>query len=143
MVTERPFSMALESGRVISILFENKDRIILCCDEVRKHREGDGFSIFSEPCGYYVVEKSDFSLRKVRGFYADIFDYTETNLSSNTNFFPLQVSWKKACRNINVLQFKELLKDKLDNPLVPEYLKELYARLDEDDNPVLLVGDIK
>ena len=143
MVTERPFSMALESGRVISILFENKDRIILCCDEVRKHREGDGFSIFSEPCGYYVVEKSDFSLRKVRGFYADIFDYTEMNLSPKTNFFPLQVSWRKVCRNINVLRFKELLKDKLDSPLVPEYLKELYARLDEEDNPVLLVGDIK
>ncbi|MDE5612999.1 MAG: 6-bladed beta-propeller, partial [Odoribacter sp.] len=35
LVAERPFSMALESGKVISILFENKDRLILCCDEVR------------------------------------------------------------------------------------------------------------
>ena len=50
---------------------------------------------------------------------------------------------KRAYWNISDLKFKELLKDKLDSPLIPEYVKELYHRLDEEDNPVLLVGDIK
>ena len=44
---------------------------------------------------------------------------------------------------MNVLRFKELLKNKLDSPLIPEYVKELYHKLDEEDNPVVLVGDIK
>ena len=37
----------------------------------------------------------------------------------------MQVFGKRACRYISVLRFKELLKDKLDSPLVPEYVKEL------------------
>ncbi|MDE5612998.1 MAG: hypothetical protein K2I90_13410, partial [Odoribacter sp.] len=143
MVTEQPFSMATGCGRMINVLFENKNRLVFDCDEQRWQKAGKAFYGNIKPLGYYVLDKSDFSLRKVKGFYADILDYTETNLFPKTDFFPLQVSGEKACQYISVLRFKELLKNKLDSPLVPEYVKELYNRLDEEDNPVLLVGDIK
>ena len=137
LVTERPYSVATECGRVIRILFETKDRLILGCEEVRYQGEGEAIYGRSNLIEYYVLEKSDFSLRKLKSFYMDIFDYTETDFSIS------QVIGKRACCNISVLEFKELLKDKLDSPLIPEYVKELYHRLDEEDNPVLLVGDIK
>ncbi|MDE5610538.1 MAG: hypothetical protein K2I90_00780, partial [Odoribacter sp.] len=145
LVTERPFSVDTECGRMIHILFENKDRLVLCCYEIMNQRKGEVISLAAENSGYYVLDKSDLSLRKVKGFYMDIFDYAqvEGKTEEGVDFFPLQVTGKKAYWDISALQFKELLKDELDNPLIPEYLKELYHRLDEEDNPVLLVGDIK
>ncbi|MDE5612676.1 MAG: hypothetical protein K2I90_11750, partial [Odoribacter sp.] len=144
LVTEQPYSMTTGCGRMIRILFENKDRIVLCCNELRKQRKGEAYSVFEESCGYYVLNKSDFSLHKVKGFYMDILDYAQTEGGTeDMDFFPSQVIGKKVCWSFSVLQFKELLKDKFGSPLIPEYLKELYHRLDEEDNPVLLVGDIK
>ena len=138
-VTERPYSITTGYGKTISVLFENKDWLIFDCDEVRFQKEGEVILGSSKPCGYYVLDKSDFSLRKVKGFYGDVFDYTQADLY----YFPLEFVGKRAYWNISALEFKELLKDKLDSPLIPEYVKELYSRLNEEDNPVLLVGDIK
>ena len=145
LVAERPFSGDVGYGKMIHILFENKNRLVFCCDEIRHQVNGEVFSIVAESCRYYVLDKSDFPLREVKGFYADIFDYTqiEGKTEEEVEFFPLQVAGKKAYWDISALQIKELLKDKLDSPLIPEYVKALYAQLDEEDNPVLLVGDIK
>ena len=143
LVTESPYDVTTGYGRMIYVLFENRDRLVLGCEERRERRAGKAIYASVKPLEYYVLEKSDFSLRKVKGFYADIFDYTETNLFPRTDFFPLQVCGGRACQYVSVLRFKELLKDKLDNPLIPEYVKALYAQLDEEDNPVLLLGDIK
>ena len=139
LVTERPISMVTGCGSTIGILLENKNRLVLGNEEVVNKKEEWGISTFIRPLGYYVLEKSDFSLRKVKEFYVDVFDYTQADLY----YFPLEFVGKRAYWNISALKFKELLKDKLDSPLIPEYVKALYARLDEEDNPVLLVGDIK
>ncbi|MDE7374403.1 MAG: hypothetical protein K2M86_03625, partial [Odoribacter sp.] len=143
LVTESSYDVTTGYGRMIYVLFENKDRLVLGCEERRERRAGKAIYGNIKPLGYYVLDKSDFSLCKVKGFYVDVFDYTETNLFPRTDFFPLQVCGGRACQYVSVLRFRELLKDNLDSPLVPEYVKELYARLDEEDNPVLLVGDIK
>ena len=135
-VTERPYSITTGYGKTINVLFENKDWLILNCDEVRNRKEGDVIHGFSKSCGNYVLDKSDFTLRKLKSFYLDIFD-------CKTDFIVNLLAGKRIGVEFNVLAFKGLLKDKLDNPLIPEYVKELYSRLNEEDNPVLLVGDVK
>ena len=145
LVTERPFSITTKSGSIVEGTFENRDLFICVNKEISFKKLGEAIYGKVQPLGYYVLDKSDFSLRKIKGFYIDIFDYTqvEGKTEEDVEFFSLQVAGKKAYWDISALQFKELLKDKLDNPLIPEYVKELYNRLDEEDNPVLLVGDIK
>ena len=135
-VTERPFSTITGRGKAVGVLFENRDRLIFSNDEIITQKEEWGISSIIKHCGNYVLNKSDFSLRKLKSFYLDIFDY-------KTDFIVNLLTGKRIGIEINVLAFKELLKDKLDNPLIPEYVKELYSRLNEEDNPVLLVGDIK
>lgn len=44
---------------------------------------------------------------------------------------------------MNVAFFKKLVEKKLDDPRIPDSLKMLCRNLNEDDNPLLLVGDIK
>lgn len=136
-VIERPYSINTGKGKAVRMSFGNEERFILAAVEKSVRKEDDAIYTRMEFLGYYTFEKRDFVVKKVSGFYVDILDYTETE------YFPLLIAGKKAYWNMNVLRFKELLKNKLDSPLIPEYVKELYHKLDEEDNPVVLVGDTK
>lgn len=137
IVTDQPYSMVTREGKTVDVLFENKDLFILADMAMKEKTEGDMMYSESRFLGHYLFEKSDFQLKKITGFYVDILDYTATER------FPFLVAGKRAYHNLNVARFKEILKDKLDSPLIADYLKELYRELKEDDNPLLLIGDIK
>lgn len=137
IIVDQPYSMKTGKGKSISLEFENKDLYILAKTEAQVKIEGEMIYSSTEFLGYYMFNKSDYKLKKIDEFYLDILDYT------NTERFPFLISGKKAYRNINVSRFKNILKDKLDSPQVADSLKTLYYELDEDDNPLILVGDIK
>ena len=137
IVTDQPYSMVTREGKTVDVLFENKDLFILADMAMKEKTEGDMMYSESRFLGHYLFEKSDFQLKKITGFYVDILDYTATER------FPFLVAGKRAYHSLNVSRFKEILKDKLDSPLIADHLKELYRELKEDDNPLLLIGDIK
>lgn len=137
IVTERPYSKLTDEGNIVEVLFENSEKFIFSDTEMKVEKK-DGVIITSASyMGFYMVGKSDFKLKKVSDFYIDILDYTYTER------FPFLIAGKKAYRNINVSLFKEMMKDKLDSPLIVDSLKNLYNELAEDDNSLILVGDIK
>lgn len=137
LVTDLPYSTRTGEGGTVGIEFENKDYFVLADLQTEMKTEGEMVFTSIGFQGFYKLSKSDFKLEKISDFYIDLLDYTMEER------FPFLVSGKRAYRNLNVSRFKEILKDKLDSPAIAGYLKTLYRELGEDDNPVLLVGDIK
>lgn len=137
IVVERPYSMKTGEGESISLEFENKDLFILANTEIKVKTVGEIVYTSTQFLGFYMFSKSNYELKKIDEFYLDILDYTDTER------FPFLVAGRRAYRNINVSKFKDLLKNRLDSPLIADSLKTWYHELAEDDNPLILVGDIK
>lgn len=137
MITPLAYSEETGKGRLVDIAFENKDLMILSNDEMEVRKNNNGIFSQVRHLDPYSLRKSGFDLKKISAFYIDLFDMTKQGI------FPLEVSGKKAYWNINVSQYKKILKDKLDNPLIADSLKVWYHNLNEEDNPLILVGDIR
>ncbi len=132
-----PFSPQVGRGCLVDILLETNDLFVLAEVETQVTHGGDFPFSTTQRLNYYVLYKPDFRLKKVTDFYVDMLD------SSHVFFTLLRSSGKKVYYCMNVAFFKKLVEKKLDDPRIPDSLKMLCRNLNEDDNPLLLVGDIK
>lgn len=137
MTTDRLYSVERESGNSVDIAFENRDLFILKQNFIEVYKSPGTISSTTMTLGTYWCDKDDFKVKKMVGLYLDIFDYTYPQ------GFPFEVCGKKAVWNLSVANYKKILENCLDNPAVADSLKTLYQELQEEDNPVLLIGDVK
>lgn len=136
ITTEDPYITEKGQGNSVEIVYENEKLFMLRQNSTEVHKYPGGSSSSTMTVGTYLCDKTDFSLKKVTAFRFDMFDY------SHTRGFPFEIRNKKAAWNLSVAEYKGILKDRLENPAVADSLKTLYHELQEEDNPVLLVGDV-
>ena len=137
MIATESYSDETGKGHLVDVAFGNKDFWILADVEIEVKKVGSIQAAPKHYAGYYAFHKGNAKLKKIVGFYIDPLDV------SLKNYFPLLVSGKKAYWNMNVGDFRRQLEKKTDSPLVADSLKNLYYSLAENDNPLVLVGDMK
>lgn len=137
ILSPKPYSDELKSGQFVNVIFENKADFILLNSKIELRSSGENVLAQTRYLAYYLVHKADFKLSQISGFYIDLLDFTFEN------FIPIRVTGRRVYWNVNVMDFKNIMKTRLDNVLVADSLKTLYAELDDDDNSLVIVGDIK
>lgn len=95
-------------------------------------------SIRIETKGYYKIDKNNFQLTSIEKFYIDPLDYYRDEPPS------FWKNNKKIAIQLNAVTIKEIAQTKREKgeTLSPE-LERLDRELKEEDNPVLIVGDLK
>lgn len=136
ITTDEPYSNQKGQGKSVEIVYENEKFFILRQNSTEVHKYPGGTSTGTMAIGTYLCDKTDFKLKKVTNFRFDMFDY------SHPGFFPFEIRDKKAAWNLSVADYKKILKDRLENPAVADTLKTLYNELQEEDNPILVIGDV-
>lgn len=119
-------------GILTGVAYEN-DRL-LCLRKVKwnKYTNENQVKITTDILGKYVVDKKDWQVKQWMHVWLDPLKLELPDIGE------LKVCGKKLCMVWSAMEFKEAVKGQL-NELAPG-IKEAYARLTDDSNPVMLIA---
>jgi hypothetical protein len=106
--------------------------------------DGETFSMNADKQTRYFVSKRDFSVYEITGFNNDFLGIKE-NLDQWNNYLSITNDFGYVC--YSSFELKQLIKetlisDKIDDQ-VKKRISDLNMQINENDNPILIVGNLK
>jgi hypothetical protein len=110
---------------------------------IKLNSDGETFSMNADKQTRYFVSKKDFSVYEITGFYNDFLGFRE-NPEQWDNYLSITNDFGYVCYSSFELKqiIKEtLISDKIDDQ-VRKRISDLNAQINENDNPILVAGNL-
>ena len=111
---------------------------------IKMNEDGETFSMNADKLTRYFINKKDFSVHEVIGFHNDFLGIQEIQNPWNDYLF---ITNNLGYVSYSSFELKNMIKEALDSDRPDETVKlrisELDKLIDENDNPVLVVGKLR
>jgi len=111
---------------------------------IKLNSDGETFSMNADKQVCYLISKKDFSVCEITDFYNDFLGFRE-NQDQWDNYLFISNDMGYVC--YSAFEFRQKIREALDYGKIDDQIRnrisDLYDQISENDNPVILAGQLK